>query len=120
MSAATVRPGAPAATATAPRESAPAADEIRDPRAGPQEQDLLVVKDLTKFFPIRRGFLNKVVGYVRAVDHVSFSVREGETLGLVGESGCGKSTTGRTVIRLYDPTDGEVVFDDPDMGKLHL
>lgn len=68
---------------------------------------LLEVKNLQKFFPIQRGFLRKTVGYVKAVDDVSFYLREGETLGLVGESGCGKTTAGRCIIRLYQPTGGE-------------
>jgi len=71
---------------------------------------LLNVKGLKKFFPIQKGLLRKTVGYVKAVDDVNFFVREGETLGLVGESGCGKSTAGRTIIRLYEPTGGEVLF----------
>jgi oligopeptide/dipeptide ABC transporter ATP-binding protein len=71
---------------------------------------LLEVKDLKKHFPIRRGFFRRVTGQVRAVDGVTFSIREGETLGLVGESGCGKTTTGRCILRAYEPTAGEVWF----------
>jgi peptide/nickel transport system ATP-binding protein len=71
---------------------------------------LLEVKGLKKYFPIQAGFMRRVVGYVKAVDDVSFFVREGETLGLVGESGCGKSTAGRSIIRLYEPTAGQVIF----------
>jgi len=71
---------------------------------------LLEVRGLKKYFPITSGLLRKVTGYVKAVDDVSFYVREGETLGLVGESGCGKTTASRTVIRLYDPTGGEAYF----------
>jgi len=71
---------------------------------------LLEVKGLKKYFPIQKGLLRKVVGYVKAVDDISFYVRKGETLGLVGESGCGKSTAGRSIIRLYEPTAGEVHF----------
>ncbi len=71
---------------------------------------LLEVKGLKKYFPIQKGLLRKTVGYVKAVDDVNFFVREGETLGLVGESGCGKSTAGRTIIRLYEATAGEVLF----------
>ncbi len=77
---------------------------------GRQDNILLDVRGLTKFFPIQAGLLRRTVGYVRAVDHVSFFVREGETLGLVGESGCGKTTAGRTIIRLYEPTAGEAFF----------
>jgi peptide/nickel transport system ATP-binding protein len=71
---------------------------------------ILDVKGLQKFFPIQKGLLRRTVGYVKAVDDVSFYVREGETLGLVGESGCGKTTAGRTIIRLYEPTGGDVFF----------
>ena len=71
---------------------------------------LLEVKNLKKYFPIRKGLLRRVVGHVKAVDDVSFHIRQGETLGLVGESGCGKTTASRTAIRLYDATDGEVLF----------
>jgi peptide/nickel transport system ATP-binding protein len=71
---------------------------------------LLDVKGLKKFFPIQKGLLKRTVGNVKAVDDVSFFVREGETLGLVGESGCGKSTAGRSIIRLYEPTAGQVFF----------
>jgi peptide/nickel transport system ATP-binding protein len=71
---------------------------------------LLEVKHLRKFFPIRRGFLRTVVGQVRAVDDVTFDVRSGETLGLVGESGCGKTTTARCILRAYDPSGGQILF----------
>ncbi|MGQ9630019.1 MAG: ABC transporter ATP-binding protein [bacterium] len=71
---------------------------------------LLEVKDLKKYFPVTRGVLRRVHGYVKAVDGISFFIRSGETLGLVGESGCGKTTAGRTILRLIEPTDGEIWF----------
>jgi len=71
---------------------------------------LLDVRDLKKYFPIQRGFFRRTVGHVRAVDGVSFTLHQGETLGLVGESGCGKTTTGRVILRAYDPTAGQVLF----------
>ena len=72
---------------------------------------LVEVKDLRMHFPIRSGLLRTVTGAVKAVDGVSFDIHEGETLGLVGESGCGKSTCGRAILRLYDPTDGSILLD---------
>jgi len=82
---------------------------------------LLEVSDLKKYFPIKKGFFStKTVGYVKAVDGVSFFIRKGETFGLVGESGCGKTTTGRVVLRAYEPTGGEVWFDDRDMGRVNV
>ena len=71
---------------------------------------LLEIEGLSKYFPIKKGFLRQVVGYTRAVDDVSFTVARGETLGIVGESGCGKTTLGRTILRLYDPTAGRIRF----------
>ena len=80
---------------------------------------LLEVKGLKKYFPISSGgVISKTVGYVKAVDDVSFEIQEGETLGLVGESGCGKSTTGRTIIRLLEPTGGEVIFNNKKLSEL--
>jgi peptide/nickel transport system ATP-binding protein len=84
-------------------------------------QLLLDVKDLKKHFPITRSFLlSRTVSYVKAVDGVSFYIREGETLGLVGESGCGKTTTGRVILRAYEPTAGEVWFSDRNLGRVNV
>ena len=81
-------------------------------------RQLLSVRELTKHFPIKRGVFGRVTGQVRAVDGVSFDVAPGETLALVGESGCGKSTTGRAILRLIEPTSGTVAFDGVDVGSL--
>ena len=83
------------------------------------DEPVLKVDRLVKHFPIRRGFItSKTVGHVRAVDDVSFEVARGETLALVGESGCGKSTTGRLILRLIEPTSGSVTFQGSDIAKL--
>lgn len=76
----------------------------------PGDNILLEVKNLKKYFPVRKGILKRVVAHVKAVDDIDISIREGETLGLVGESGCGKTTSGRAIIRLIEPTAGEIVF----------
>lgn len=78
----------------------------------PIPSPLLEVQNLKMHFPIRRGFLNRRVGAVKAVDDVSFHIQPGETLGLVGESGCGKTTVGRSLVRIYDPTDGKIIYRD--------
>ena len=83
----------------------------------PDLEDLLVVRDLKKYFPVKGGLMRRTVAEVKAVDGVSFTIRRGETLGLVGESGCGKSTTGRTVLRLLPASGGEVLFDGKDVLK---
>ncbi|PKN93650.1 MAG: peptide ABC transporter substrate-binding protein [Chloroflexi bacterium HGW-Chloroflexi-6] len=81
--------------------------------------ELIQVKNLVKYFPVREGVLQRVKDYVRAVDNVSFEVREGETLGMVGESGCGKTTIGRTMLRLVESTSGSVIIDNKDVFKLN-
>ncbi|MBZ4664357.1 MAG: transporter ATP-binding protein [Caloramator sp.] len=79
---------------------------------------LLEIKNLKKYFPIKKGLFNRTAHYLKAVDNVSFSINKGETLGLVGESGCGKTTCGRTIIKLYEPTDGQIIYDGVDIAKL--
>ncbi len=84
---------------------------------GASGDTLLEVRGLKKYFPIQQGLLRKTVGYVKAVDDVNLTVHAGETLGLVGESGCGKTTASRCIIRLYEPTDGEVLFQSRTLGE---
>lgn len=79
---------------------------------------MIEVKGLRKYFPIKRGVLQRTVDYIRAVDEVSFSIGQGETFGLVGESGCGKTTTGRLLLRLLAPDEGKVLFDRRDIYSL--
>jgi oligopeptide/dipeptide ABC transporter ATP-binding protein len=81
-------------------------------------ETLVEVKNLVKYFPVRAGLLQRVVNQVKAVDDISFFVRQGETLGLVGESGCGKTTVGRTMLRLIEPTSGTVQYDDKEVFSL--
>ena len=84
-----------------------------------EKEILLEVKNLKKYFPIRSGnIFQKSQMHVKAVDNVSFTLRKGETLGLVGESGCGKTTCGRTVLKIYDPTDGQIIYKGKDIAKL--
>ena len=83
-------------------------------------ENVLEVKDLSKFFPIKSGFFGKISGYVHAVNRVSFSLKKGQTLGIVGESGCGKSTLAKTVLRLYEPTDGKIIFQGKDISKTSM
>lgn len=80
---------------------------------------LLEVKNLKKYFTKKSGFIKKKVDYIKAVDDVSFHIKKGETFGLVGESGCGKSTTGRTIMRLYDVTGGEILYNGVDLAHLN-
>ena len=81
-------------------------------------QDMIRVSNLVKYFPVRGGLLQRVMAWVKAVDGVSFTIKQGETLGLVGESGCGKTTVGRTILRLIPPTSGQVYYDGQDLLAL--
>jgi len=81
--------------------------------------NILEVKNLKKYFPFKKGLLGRTVEYVRAVDGVDFQIGYGETLGLVGESGCGKSTTGRTIMRLLEPTEGEIFFEGQNITRFN-
>nr|WP_163182923.1 ABC transporter ATP-binding protein [Neobacillus sedimentimangrovi] len=80
--------------------------------------NLLEIQNLKTYYPVKGGFFKRTVGHVRAVDDISFEIKKGETLGLVGESGCGKSTAGRTILRLLKPTDGKIIFDGKDITWL--
>jgi len=92
---------------------------MSEPTSGSNgHKTLIQVEHLTKHFPVRGGVLNRIRAWVQAVDDVSFEIREGETLGLVGESGCGKTTVGRTMLRLLEPTGGRVTFDGTEVFQL--
>ncbi len=102
------------------RIESPGSERRPNPSVGGRTPDsaLLKVEGLKKHFPIRKGLLGKTVGHVFAVDGVSFEIRQGETLGLVGESGCGKSTVGRCLLRLYEPTAGRIIYGGRDIAAL--
>ena len=85
---------------------------------GKDKQMILRVQNLKKYFPIRRGFFQKIAGWVKAVDDVSFEIEQGKTLGLVGESGCGKTTVARLILKLLEPDHGKIIFRGTNIGKL--
>jgi oligopeptide/dipeptide ABC transporter ATP-binding protein len=99
-------------------ETETATPESTAPAASSNGGDLLRVEDLVKHFPIKAGILKRTVGQVRAVDGVTLAVKPGETLGVVGESGCGKTTLGRTIMKLIEPTSGSIVYDGRDITTL--
>ena len=108
------QPSRRVAEMTTMQETAPAA-----PRPAPNDDTLLEINNLKMYFPVTSGMLfQRTVAYVKAVDDVTFAVRRGETLGLVGESGCGKTTTGRCILQLYKPTSGQVIFEGQDLTQL--
>lgn len=79
---------------------------------------ILRLKNFKKYFPVKSGILQRTTGYLKAVDNISLDVRKGETIGIVGESGCGKSTLARSIIRLYEPTDGDIIYKETNISKL--
>ena len=83
------------------------------------KEPIMQIKNLKTYFPIRNGFFGGVSDHVKAVDNISFDVYPGETLGLVGESGCGKTTCGRTIIRLEEPTEGKMIYKGQDIAKMN-
>lgn len=91
---------------------------VQDGQQMLSEDNLVEVHNIKKYFPIKGGVLQKTIGQLKAVDDVSFTIRKGETLGIVGESGSGKSTLGRVLIRLLDPTEGQIIFDQTDITTL--
>lgn len=92
--------------------------DVQSENGTEEEAPLLVVKDLKKYFPVETNFFGKPIKFLRAVDGVSFTLEKGKTLGIVGESGCGKTTMGRTLLRLYDITDGEIYFKGKEVSKI--
>lgn len=94
------------------------ATEASKKNTGAGKENLLEIRNLKTYYPVKGGFFKRTVGNVKAVDNISFEIKKGETLGLVGESGCGKSTAGRTILRLLKPTDGKIIFDGKDITNV--
>jgi peptide/nickel transport system ATP-binding protein len=92
--------------------------EMLEPQQRDNGETLLEVNNLKMYFTVTKGILKRKIGDIKAVDDVSFVIRKGETLGLVGESGCGKTTVARSILRMYDPTDGKILFDGKDIAKM--
>ncbi|WP_285850897.1 MULTISPECIES: ABC transporter ATP-binding protein [Bacillaceae] len=90
----------------------------QDDHSPMKSENLLEIKNLKTYYPVKGGFLKRTIGNVKAVDNISFEIKKGETLGLVGESGCGKSTAGRTILRLLKPTEGQILFNGKDITKV--
>lgn len=93
-------------------------EEIVQEELKPNPEYILEVKNLKKYFPLNRNFFGKPQTYLRAVDNVSFGVKKGQTIGVVGESGCGKTTLGRTILKLYDSDGGKIWFDGKDLTEI--
>ena len=91
---------------------------MSEPARVPPDSEFLAVRDLRRYFPVRRGMFLRTIGHVQAVDGVSFTIGRGQTLGLVGESGCGKTTTARLVVQLEQPDAGQVLLDGTDTAGL--
>ena len=87
-------------------------------QANSNEKALMKVRNLKKWFPVKSGFFSSKISYLKAVDDINLIIQRGETLGVVGESGCGKSTLARTIMRLIQPTEGEVIFGGKDITKM--
>ncbi|MEZ4833688.1 MAG: dipeptide/oligopeptide/nickel ABC transporter ATP-binding protein [Caldilineaceae bacterium] len=104
---------------TVDQRTSPPTSDVKEKRMKSERTPVLQVEHLQKYFPVRRGLLQRVQGYVKAVDDVSFTIYEGETLGLVGESGCGKTTTARAILQLDPPTAGSVRLRGRQLVGLH-
>ncbi|MEH7335849.1 dipeptide ABC transporter ATP-binding protein [Neobacillus drentensis] len=89
-----------------------------DEKQSSQSENLLEIQNLKTYYPVKGGFFKRTIGHVKAVDNISFEIKRGETLGLVGESGCGKSTAGRTILRLLKPTEGSILFEGKNITRV--